>query len=151
MKKIIIALAIAFVAASPAIASEKSDVMATMKQFIEAFNKGDMKAMTATCAEQMSIIDEFAPHEWHGKGAAAKWASDYEADAKKTEVTDGVVTLGKPRHVDVSGDHAYVVAAADYSYKVKGKITKESGSIMTVAMHKSAKGWRITGWSWAKN
>jgi ketosteroid isomerase-like protein len=151
MHKIIFALVIAVVAAGPAFASDKKDVMATVNQFMESFNKGDMKMMVAACADQVSIIDEFAPHEWHGKGAAAKWATDYEADAKKNGITDGVVTLSKPRHVDITGDHAYVVGAADYGYKEKGKPAKETGSILTVALHKGANGWRITAWSWAKN
>ena len=29
--------------------------------------------------EQTSIVDEFPPHEWHGPGACATWAKDFDA------------------------------------------------------------------------
>ncbi len=152
MHKIIIALAIAVMAAGSVVASEEdAKVVAVVNQFVEGFNKGDMKVINASCADEVSIIDEFPPFEWHGKGSCAKWAGDYEADAKKNGITDGVVTLGKPKHVHVAEDRAYVVAAADYVYKEKGAPVKETGSILTVALHKDASGWRIVGWSWAKN
>ena len=86
------------------------------------------KTALAACAEQTSIIDEFPPYEWHGAGACAAWAKDFDGDAKKNGITDGVVTLGKPRHLDVTGDRAYVVAPVSYAYKVKGKPTKETAA-----------------------
>ena len=114
-------------------------------------HKGDTKAAAAACADQTSILDEFPPHEWHGSGACAKWMSDYDADAKKNGITDGVVTLSTPSHVDISADRAYVVVPANYAFKQKGKPVNEVGSIITLALQKSAAGWRITGWSWAKH
>jgi len=126
-------------------------VMSTVKQFVDSFNKGDAKAAVAACADQTIIIDEFPPHEWHGAGACSTWMNDYDTDAKKNAITDGVVTLGKPKHVDVSGDHAYVVIPADYAYKKGGKPAKETNSILTVVLQKGGAGWRITGWSWSKS
>jgi hypothetical protein len=118
---------------------------------VDAFNKGDRKIVTAVCADETSIVDEFPPHEWHGAGACARWMADYDSDAKKNSITDAVVALGTPQHVDVTADRAYVVVPADYSYKTAGKAVKESGSIFTLALQKGAGGWRIIGWAWAKN
>src|SRR5262249_44275607 len=129
----------------------KQEVMSTVNQFVESFNNGDTKTAAAACAEQTSIIDEFPPHEWHGAGACSRWMNDYDADAKKNEITDAVVMLRAPLHVDVNGDRAYVVVPANYSYKQKGKLNKETGSILTVALQKGEAGWRITGWSWSKH
>jgi ketosteroid isomerase-like protein len=131
--------------------ADQKAVIAVVNQFTDAFNKGDTKTAAATCADQTSIIDEFPPHEWHGAGGCAKWMADYDADAKKNGITDGSVKLSTPKHVDVTADRAYVVVAADYSYKQKGKPVKETGSLLTVALQKTAAGWRITGWSWSKN
>ena len=151
MRMIWIALVIAVLAATtPAYAADKDDVMVPVRQFIDGFNKGDVKSALATCAEQTSIIDEFPPHEWHGAGACASWAKDFDADAKKNGVTDGKVTLGKPRHVDVTGDRAYVVVPTTYAYKLKGKPMKETGSILTIALQKAGSSWLMTGWSWTK-
>jgi hypothetical protein len=110
-----------------------------------------MKALTATCADQASIIDEFPPYEWHGSGACAKWTDDYGADAKKNGITDGVVTLGAPLHVDVTADRAYVVVPANYKFKQNGKVVQETGSTLTIALQKSEGAWRMTGWAWAKH
>jgi hypothetical protein len=150
MHKIFVAFAAAVLAAGPAAAAEKTDVMAPLHQFVNGFNKGDIKTASAACAEQTSIIDEFPPHEWHGAGACSTWANDFDADAKKNGITDGVVTLGSPRHVDIMGDRAYVVVPANYTFKQKGKLVKETGSTLTVALLKDTAGWRITGWAWTK-
>src|SRR5215468_11183858 len=143
MRAISIAVVVAVFAAGSAFAAEKDDVMAPVKQFVDGFNKGDVNSALATCAGSTSIIDEFPPHEWHGPGACAAWAKDFDADAKKSGVTDGRVTLGKPRHVDVTEDLAYVVGPASYAYKLKGNPTKETGSILTLSLQRGASGWLI--------
>lgn len=146
-----LAIALSVLAAGPTAASDKKDAMAAVQQFVDGFNKGDGKAAAAVCADQTSIIDEFAPYEWHGAGACAKWMSDFDADAKKNEITDGNVTLGKPRHVDVAGNHAYIVVPANYAYKQKGQPAHEIGSLITLSLEKGDAGWRITGWAWGKH
>jgi ketosteroid isomerase-like protein len=150
MRVVSMAFLVAVLVSGPAVAAEKDDVMVPVKQFLDGFNKGDVKTALAACAEQTSIVDEFPPHEWHGPGACATWANDFDADARKNGITDGKVTLGKPRHVDVSGDRAYVVIPASYAYKLKGKPMKEAGSTLTIALQKGASGWLMTGWAWTK-
>ena len=157
MRTILITLAAVVVAAGPTPTSAQTPtpasaaVMVTVQNFVAAFNKGDTKAAAAVCAEQTSIIDEFPPYEWHGIGACAKWMGEYDADAKKNGITDGVVTLGKPSHVDVTVDRAYVVVPANYTYKQKGAAVTEAGSILSIALQKGPAGWRMTGWAWAKH
>lgn len=151
MPKALIALTVALLAAAPNALAQQKDVMATVHQFVDGFNKGDTKSALAACADQTSIIDEFPPHEWHGAGACAKWADDYDANAKKDGITDGMVILGKPRHVDVTGDLAYVVVPANYRFKQKGKPVAEIGSMLTVALQKGPAGWRMTAWTWTKH
>ena len=131
---------VAGVATAQTPGSAQTAVVAVVHQFVDGFNKGDMKMMLATCADQASILDEFPPHEWHGAGACAKWANDYDADAKKNGITDGVVTLSAPTHVDVTGDRAYMVVPANYGFKMKGKPVSEVGSIITLALQKSSGG-----------
>jgi hypothetical protein len=80
-----------------------------------------------------------------------QWLSDWDADAKKNAITDAVVNLGNPSHIDVTADRAYVVAPANYTFKRHGKPEKETGSMFTLTLQKGEGGWRITGWSWAKH
>lgn len=151
MHKLIGAIAVALMmipaAASQASASDKTDVLATIHQFATS----DMNTALAACAAPASIIDEFPPHEWQGATACADWANDFETYSKNNGITEPVMTLGKPKHVDITGDRAYVVVPATYTYKKNGKQVTESGSILTVALHKVAAGWRITGWAWTKH
>ncbi len=147
----VVALAMAPAAASKAAASDKTDVMVTVNQFNDSLNKGDTKTALAACAAPSSIIDEFPPHHWLGATACADWANDFDAYNKKYGITQPFAKLGKPRHVDITADRAYVVVPATYTYKQKGKRVTESGSTLTVALQKVAEGWRITGWAWTKH
>jgi len=151
MNKLFMGLALALLATSPAVASDRTDVLGHVRHFVESFNKGDTKAAAAACADETSVIDEFPPYAWHGAGACTKWMEDYDADAKKNAITDGAVTLGNPRHVDITADQAYVVVPASYTYKKKGRPVKETASTFTLVLQRGKEGWRITGWAWAKN
>ena len=151
MQKLLIVVIVVLSITGVAAASPQTDVMTVVHQFVDGFNKGDAKTALATCASQTLIIDEFPPHVWQGTNACSAWATDYEADAKKNGVTYGVVTLAEPKHVDITGDVAYVVVPADYVYNKNGKPMKETGSLFTLVLQKGASGWRIIGWAWAKN
>ncbi|HMN76365.1 MAG TPA: nuclear transport factor 2 family protein [Burkholderiaceae bacterium] len=152
MRNVLAAFAVALLTAGTAIAAtaDTTAVLAPIHQFIDGLNKGDVDSALAACAEQTSIIDDFAPHEWHGAGACGKWATDFQANATANAITDEVLAMaGKPLHVAVTGDRAYVVVPASYTYKLKGKPVKES-ALMTLALQKVAAGWRITGWTYSK-
>lgn len=144
------ALTLTLLATAPAFASDKTDVMMPIQQFADGLNKGDVKSALAACAEQTSILDEFAPFEWHGPGGCNTWLNDFGADNKKNGITDVNAKLGKPRHVDIDGDRAYVVIPTSLTFKMKGKPMKETGSMLTVALQKGAAGWKMTGWTWTK-
>jgi len=149
MRGMLLALVLALVVAGPAAASDQNDVMTVVKQFVDAFNKGDTKAVEVICAEQTSIIDEFPPHEWHGPTACADWWKALNTYNEKNEITDGSATLGTPWNVEVTGDHAYYVAPMTYIYKQHGKSVKESATF-AVALKRTQTGWRITAWAYSK-
>lgn len=150
MRKIIMAVTVALLSAASVAGAQRTEVLATVNQFANGFNKGDIKAAVAMCADETSIIDEIAPYEWHGAEGCTKWANDYDADATKNGITEGFVTLGTPRDVTITGDNAYVVLPATYRFKQKGKLVRQTGAVLTVALQKGDSGWRITAWSWAK-
>jgi ketosteroid isomerase-like protein len=151
MRKLFAIVLILMGAAAFASASDQDDAMKSVRQFVDGFNKGDAKSALAACADQVFIIDEFPPYQWSGSGACSTWANDYDADAKKNGITDALVTLGKPGHVDLTGDNAYVVVPATYTWKQKGKPMKETNAMFTLVLHRESAGWRITSWSWAKH
>jgi len=127
-----------------------TEPMAAAHQYIDSFNKSDVKAMAATCADPMSILDGLAPHVWQGPTACEDWYRDVMAAGDREGASGYFVTLGEPQHVDVTGDSAYVVVPTTMTFRVHGRQVTQSGSIFTVALRKFAEGWRLTAWAWAK-
>jgi ketosteroid isomerase-like protein len=126
------------------------DPLAAVRHYINSFNKGDVAAMAATCADPMSILDGMAPHVWHGPNASQDWYRDVLTEGKHQGASDYHVTLGEPRHVNVTGDVAYIVVPATMTFKVRGKQLTQTGANFIVALRKLATGWRLTAWAWAK-
>lgn len=139
--------AIALFACNSAAAAD-AQLMVPINQFIDSFNKGDVKAAEATHdSAAVSIIDEVPPHVWQGAGAFKAWAAALDADAKKHGQTDQAVKLGEPTREEVTGDRAYVVVPATFTFKEKGAAMAEQAQ-MTFALAKGAAGWKISGWAW---
>jgi ketosteroid isomerase-like protein len=149
MGRIVGIVLVAAFAAGPVMASDKTDVMAVVHQWIDSFSKGDAKTAIAACAGEGAILDDIPPHEWHGAGMCSRWMSDYDSWASKNGMTDGIATPGRARHIDVDGATAYVVLPMTLTWKEHGKPMKETGAVVTMSLAKGDSGWRITGWAWA--
>ncbi|MBV8117596.1 MAG: nuclear transport factor 2 family protein, partial [Candidatus Eremiobacteraeota bacterium] len=72
----VLALSLAVVApqsvaaqSTPELPAAARQALATVQRFVDAFNRGDVAAVLATCAPRASIIDEVPPHEWQGANA----------------------------------------------------------------------------------
>jgi hypothetical protein len=124
-----------------------AQLMAPVHQFIDSFNKGDLKAAEAAHAPSVTIIDEMAPHIWTGEGGFKDWASAVMADATKRGDTDQALTVSDPVREEASGEHAYLIVPAVYAFKEKGRAMREEAQ-MTFALQKGASGWKIAGWTW---
>jgi ketosteroid isomerase-like protein len=148
MKKLAAVIAVAVFACGTASASDKTDAMAVVHKWVDAFNKGDGKTGSSYCADGALIIDDFAPHVWQGSGACASWYKDYETWAAKAQVTAPSVALGKTRHLDIDSGYAYLVAPTTLTFTKAGKPVMDKG-IVTMSLKKSSAGWQITGWAWA--
>jgi hypothetical protein len=145
-------LILAASAASPASASDKTDVLAVVTHYNHAFNHGDVKGAVGDCAPQAIIIDAFAPHVWQGANACADWAAALAVYEKQEGISGDVLTLSKkPWQVSVTGDRGYVVVPTTYTYSQHGKKVVEANSVWTFALQKLNAGWRITAWSWAQH
>jgi ketosteroid isomerase-like protein len=131
-------------------ASDTKDPMATVRQYIDAFNKGDVKAMAASCADPMSILDGMAPHVWDGPTASQDWYKDVLTEGEHLGASGYFVTLGEPKHQNVTGDAAYVVVPATMTFNLRGKQVTQTGATFVVALRRLPEGWRIAAWAWAK-
>ena len=130
-------------------ASDRSDVVDAVHRYVDNLNPDRLQTALAMCDAEVSIVDEFPPHEWHGPTACADWWKGLLAYDDQNGITDGDAPLGTPQTVDVDGDRAYFVAPMTYKYKQHGKPVKETAAF-AVALRRTQAGWRITGWAYSK-
>jgi hypothetical protein len=147
MRHFAFAAAIVLVA-TPAFASDKTEVLKPVHAFVDGLDKGDMKLAASAFAPQLDIIDEFPPHHWSGASAFADWGADFGKDSAAHGDTEAKLTMHKLHRIKIEGDHAYAVIPTDFSYKEKGKTIVEHGTI-TYAIDKTADGWKIASWSYS--
>jgi hypothetical protein len=147
MKTAIAGLLASVILAHAAHAATADDVVRPIHEFIDGFNRGDTASGFAAYASgPISIVDEFAPHVWMGPDAAHEWAADYGKHAAATGVTDGTVKEGAPTLLSVTGEVAYVVIPAVYTYKEKGTPMSEEAQMTFVL--KGGPDWKIAAWTW---
>ncbi len=130
--------------------ADTAEPFEAVRHYIDCFNKGDIEGMAAACADPMSILDGMPPHVWHGPVASQDWYRDVLITGDREGASDYFVDLGRPWHVNVTGDRAYVAVPTTMSFTVQGQRVKQSGSVFTVALRKSEAGWCLTAWAWAK-
>ena len=145
---LMVALAVA-ISSRATFASDKTEVVDAVNRYLSNLETDKIQTAVAMCDPDVSILDEFPPHAWHGPTACADWWKELLAYDEKSGITAGDATLGKPWTVDVTGDQAYFVAPMTYTYKQNGKSVKESAAF-AVALKRTQAGWRITSWTYAK-
>jgi ketosteroid isomerase-like protein len=128
----------------------EQDPVSVVREYINAFNRGDADALAACFTVPGNILDGMAPHVWSGPTATQDWYRDALAEGEHLDVKDYFVALGEPLHNKVTGDAAYVVLPAAMTFRVKGKPVKQSGASLTVALRQVAGNWRIASWAWTK-
>jgi hypothetical protein len=126
-----------------------AEVMAPIQKFIDGFNAGDAEGAAATHAHtaDLTILDEVPPFMWRGEQAFGAWAAALESDSQERGATEQVVRLGAPTRIESSGERAYVVVPAVYTFKEGGKPMREDAQ-MTFALERGGSGWLIHGWTW---
>ena len=129
---------------------ETDTPLATVHNYLDAFNRGDQKTMAATFAVPGYILDGMAPHIWQGPTATRDWYQDVLREGKEHGASGYLVSSGEPLHNNVTGNSAYVVLPATMSFDLKGTKVTQSGAVFTVALRKTADGWRVAAWAWAK-
>lgn len=131
-------------------ADRSSDAVAAVRRYIDAFNAGDVEAMSACFAPEGAILDGMAPHRWLGPSAARDWYADVLLEGEHAGAAGYHVTLGDPLHADVTAEAAYVVSPAAMRFEVRGQPVTQTGAVFTTALRRIDGAWRISAWAWAK-
>jgi len=147
MKSPFISTGMLFLAAAPVAHAGDAGMEATIRQFADAFNKGDMKTAKALHVAAPIIVDEIAPYSWSGPKAFDSWGADLGKAEAAEGKSGGKVTIGAPTRENIAGDHAYVVAPTTYTFLQKGQTMRETSQI-TMVLAKDASGWKIASWTW---
>jgi hypothetical protein len=145
----LVTLVCAFMATPVSAQAPDPQLIAPIQKFLDSFNKGDSAGAMATHAAgaDLVIIDEVPPFIWRGTKAFQAWSAALDSFSKKAGMTEQMVTISAPTRTESSGDSAYVVVPAVYTYKEKGVAMREAAQ-MTFALKKGASGWLIHGWTW---
>ncbi len=146
--RVLLAVASLFIASS-AMASDKSDILALIAKWNDLSNKGDEPGMAATCAKDAVVVDDLPPYIWRGAEACGEWQKSADTFVKNEGMTEIVGGLGKPSHVLIVADQAYVVIPATFAYTQRGKKLIESATA-TFTLQKTGVRWLITSWVWSK-
>jgi ketosteroid isomerase-like protein len=121
-----------------------------VRNYIDAFNRGDSDGMASCFADNGSILDGMAPHLWVGPTAPSDWYRAVLAEGAHLDAGDYHATIGEPSHDNATGESAYLVAPAAMTFRLKGQQINQTGATFTFALRKHAGEWRIAAWAWAK-
>jgi hypothetical protein len=137
------------IAATPALASDETEVVSRIQQVVDAGNKNLNADLTPNFMPSVVIVDDLPPYVFEGPTADAmsNWLKAYGTDSEKNGITDFSMKLLKARQVRVSGDRAYIAVPAIYMFKEHLKPSRTKG-IVTATLKKVDNKWLIATWSW---
>ncbi len=147
MKSLIVLTGVLLSMAAPLAHAGDAAVEATIRQFADAFNKGDMAAAAALHIARPTITDEVPPYFWSGAKAFESWGADLGKSEAAEGKSGGRVSIGAPTRENTVGGRAYVVAPTTYTFQQKGRTMRETAQI-TIVLDKQAAGWKIASWTW---
>lgn len=145
--KAILAGAMAMLASqSPDTTAQSEAVAASIFNFVDAVNRGDMPMALGHFATDASITEDIAPFRWQGPGAGTQWLAAMQRNAERTGVTGVRMTLGTPSQVLVEGDDAYESVPGVLT--LNGKSALHSNGMLTFALRRDAGKWKIVSLAW---
>jgi ketosteroid isomerase-like protein len=149
MRKLFVFFGVMLLTAMLTSASEMTNATAAVHHFVDALNGGDANRMAAGCANETSVIDNFAPYYWGGVAACPTWVQAYDSWARQDSITNRVVTL-RSQKIEVTDNQAYFLGWVDITWRQGGKEIKQPGRTLTVVLHKGESGWLITAMTWSQ-
>jgi ketosteroid isomerase-like protein len=129
-------------------ADSKSEAESLVRQFMDAYNRGDDKSLISTCAGDAAILYDVPPYHWSGRDACSRWLRDVRSEEHRIDISNAVATLEKIRHVMVSGPHAYVTVDLNFRFLWKGKEGEEQ-DVVVFTLSRSGDKWSVSGMSLA--
>ena len=131
-------------------AALKAELKAVLQANQNASEAYDLKKFTETTTNQLTIVDEFPPFSWSGKGAAARYLKDMQALVAKQKITNFKSEIKDAKDVGLDQNVAYAVYPVSYTFK-KGDVKEYEGEGFQTVIFKKSKDnkWLIENTTWA--
>jgi len=120
---------------------------AVVKSLADAGNRGDWDTVKAMVADDVVIVDDLPPYEWHGPETPQTFLDAVGAFNKARGRTDGKGAGLTITRTEIDGDGAYVVLRYTYTFREHGRRFAEEGS-QAYTLHNGSNGWKVTGIAW---
>ncbi len=130
----------------PASPSAAAEIVASIKDFVGAANRGDQDRALALLTKDVSIIEDLAPYRWQGPTAGAEWLLAMGENARRNAITGIFMSVGRATRVEVEGAHAYAIVEGHLTYN--GVKLLHSHGTLTFALVKEPRGWLISSFAW---
>ena len=76
------------------------EVVASIKDFVGAVNRGDQDHALALLTKDVSIVEDLAPFRWQGPTAGAEWLLAMFENAQANAITGIFMQLGHATRVE---------------------------------------------------
>ena len=121
-------------------ATSKEEVKAAAQAACAALVGHDAATWESSFTANSAIVDDFAPHFWSGKGAAAKYMKSWDEFVAQKKYSNFKCQFGDSTSFIQTGKNVYVVLPMTLSYKDgNNKAMNDDGPTTFVAV-KSAEG-----------
>ena len=131
-----------------ACADDKEDLRSAVRQFVDAYSRGDAKAIVEMCSDGASVLYDVPPYRWSGPHSCALWLQDVKNEERRIGISNTVARIERIRHVIVSGKRAYVTADLYFSFLWNGKAGEERDQAV-FTYQRISDTWMLSGFSLA--
>lgn len=119
--------------------------VAALVRFMASLPPGEHATMFAT--HGVTIIENFAPFIFSGKGAVAGWEAGVRGHFAHDGLTELRTEFGAAQDFAVAGDRAYFVLPTTWTGRTGGKRFEEHGA-WSFVLARTAHGWKVLGYGW---
>jgi ketosteroid isomerase-like protein len=151
LRKSLILLCLSVASLESAFASDATDIMAVVKQTVDASNKNDVKALLSNFAPSLLVVEDTPPYLFQGKTEEVLANEDkaLNADSKSQGITNFSIKLSTAKFIRVSGAGAYAVIPGVYTVHQNNQLIKQR-AVVTVLLQKVKERWLIDTWIWSR-
>jgi ketosteroid isomerase-like protein len=121
-------------------------MMAPVRAVADFMRTPDAAPIADVFADDVVIVENFAPYIFRGPSAAARWQAGFREHA--ATLSDLRNRFGEAQDFSRTGDTVYFVLPTTWTGQTRGKPFVEEGGWAFV-LERRGEGWRIASYAWA--